>query len=62
MAAVRAAIAAEPADPRPLLTLMDIQLRLDQPDAARQTRMQLKAHLSDPCWTVAERERIRSAE
>jgi hypothetical protein len=59
MIAIRAAIAAEPGDPKPLLPLMEIQLRLDQPAAARQTRMKLKAVLSDPVWTAAERERIR---
>jgi hypothetical protein len=59
LAATRKAIELDAGNPRPLLTLMEIQLRLDQPAAARQTREKLKGTLSDPTWTAAERERIR---
>jgi len=59
--ALNAAIAADGNDPRPLLPLMEVQLRMDQPGAARQTRLALLASLSDPRWSANERERIRNA-
>lgn len=60
--ALKAATLAKPSDPRPLLYLFDVQVRMDQPGAARQTQFALRATLSDPCWTPSERERIRTAE
>jgi len=62
LVAIRAAMATEPSDPRPLLPLMEIQQRLDQPAAARLTSSKLKAVLSDPIWSAVERDRIRTAE
>jgi tetratricopeptide (TPR) repeat protein len=60
--ALKMAIRVKPGDPRPLLYLLDVQMRMNQPGAARQTRLALRVTLSDPCWTSSERERIRSAE
>lgn len=60
--ALKAAILAKPSDPRPLLYLHEVQLRMDQPGAARQTRLAMVATLSDPSWSPLERDRIRTSE
>ncbi len=57
-AALRAAAAERPGDPRAYLYLAETYARLGQPSAARAAARTAKAGLPDPAVTPAERERI----